>query len=137
MKHPILKAFGLLSILGLAACQDDASVASYNLSKAADMFEIDRKIVFYNGITDAYVAVIEGRCSIEPKDARLEVTCKIGPNEFEKHFLGISDNVTYFAMQTTTADVSVYHSRIIWKPQSIIVDIDLRGDANEVAKDRH
>lgn len=29
----------------------DAQIASENLSKAADMFEIDRRIVFYNGIT--------------------------------------------------------------------------------------
>ena len=110
----------------------DANVASRNLSQAADMFEIDRRIVFYNGITDEYIAVIEGRCSIEPKNARLEVTCKVGPNEFEKHFLGISDNVTYFAMQIETADVSVYHSRIIWKPQSVIPDVDFRADADEL-----
>ena len=32
-------------------CSDDAQVASHNLSKAADNFEIDRRIVFYNGIT--------------------------------------------------------------------------------------
>ena len=126
-----------LAALTLAGCQDDAATASRNLSKAADMFEIERKIVFYNGITDEYVAVIEGRCSIEPKNSRLEVTCKTGPDAFEKHFLGISDNVTYFAMQTETANVSVYHNRIIWKPQSILPDIDIRGDANELTTNRN
>ena len=131
-KKVLLATVGIASLFALAACEDDATTASYNLSKAADMFEIDRRIVFYNGITDEYIAVIEGRCSIEPKNARLEVTCKIGPNEFEKHFLGISDNVTYFAMQTETADVSVYHSRIIWKPQSVIPDVDFRGDVGEL-----
>jgi hypothetical protein len=34
----------------LNACSD-ADIASKNLSKAAEMFEIDRRIVFYNGIT--------------------------------------------------------------------------------------
>ncbi|WP_437419024.1 hypothetical protein [Sulfitobacter pontiacus] len=121
----------------LAACLPDAQVASSNLSKAADMFEIQRKIVFYNGITDKYIAVIEGRCSIEPKQDRLEVTCKTGPQAFEKHFLGISDNVTYFAMQTETVDVSVYHTRVIWKPQSILVDVDLNVDGQELTTDRN
>lgn len=124
-------------LLVLSACLPDAQVASSNLSKAADMFEIQRKVVFYNGITDEYIAVIEGRCSIEPGNTRLEVTCKTGPKAFEKHFLGISDNVTYFAMQTEVADVSVYHNRIIWKPQSIIGDIDFNGSVEELTTNRN
>lgn len=131
---PLLAVLGLF---GLAACQDDAATASYNLSRAADSFEIERKIVFYNGITDEYIAVIEGRCSIEPKSGRLEVVCKIGPDEYEKHFLGVSDNVTYFAMQTETANVSTYHSRVIWKPQSLIPDIDLQFDGEELLENQN
>jgi hypothetical protein len=136
-KKSFFAIFPLVGVLSLSACVDDASMASANLSRAADMFEIERKIVFYNGITDEYIAVIEGRCSIQPISGRLEVTCKTGENEFEKHFLGISDNVTYFAMQTETADVSVYHSRIIWKPQSIIPDVDLNIDLEELTTDRN
>jgi hypothetical protein len=76
----------------------DAEVASYNLSKAADQFEINRRVVFFNGITDKYLLVIEGRCSInaDREDGQLEVTVKTGPDEYKKHFLGLSDNVTYF-----------------------------------------
>jgi len=135
----ILKALTLpvIALLGLAACNTDATVASRNLSKAADMFEIDRKIVFYNGITDKYIAAIEGRCSVEPRTGILRVTCKTGPNSFEKHFLGLSDNVTFFAMQTKVANVSVYHNRIIWKPQSILSDIDLNGSMTELTTDRN
>ena len=121
-----------VALLALAACQDDASVASYNISKAADNFEIDRRVVFYNGINGEYMLTIEGRCSIEDQGNQLEVTCKIGSNEFKKHFLGLSDNVTYFAEQLGTADVSVYHHRITFKPQSILPDIDFRGDAGEL-----
>ena len=120
----------------LAACQDDAKVASYNISKAADNFEIDRRIVFYNGINGEYMLTIEGRCSIEDQTTQLEVTCKVGPNAFKKHFLGLSDNVTYFAEQQETADVSVYHHRITFKPQSILGDIDFRGDAGELTTNK-
>ena len=49
----------------IAGCSDDASIASRNLSKAADMFEIERRVIFYNGITGGYILTIEGRCSIE------------------------------------------------------------------------
>lgn len=123
-----------LPILALAACVPDAQVASHNLSKAADMFEIDRRIVFYNGITDTYMLTIEGRCSIEKDNAdnQLEVTCKTGPEAFKKHFLGISDNVTYFVEQLETANVSVYHYRVVFKPQSILPDVDFRGDMGEL-----
>lgn len=127
----------IIASIGLTACLPDAQVASSNLSKAADMFEIQRRIVFYNGINGEYMLTIEGRCSIEPKTQQLAVTCKKGPNEFEKHFLGLSDNVTYFAEQIELADVSVYHSRIIWKPQSVIPDVDLNVDVNELNKDRY
>ena len=128
---PIL---ALAALVSLAACVPDAQVASHNLSKAADMFEIDRRIVFYNGITDTYMLTIEGRCSIEKDNAdnQLEVTCKTGPEAFKKHFLGISDNVTYFVEQLETANVSVYHYRVVFKPQSILPDVDFRGDMGEL-----
>ncbi len=123
----------------LTACEDDASIASRNLSKAADMFEITRRVIFYNGITGEYMLSLEGRCSIKADrgDRQLEVTCKTGPKAYKKHFLGLSDNVTYFAEQMAAADVSVYHYRVIFKPQTIMPEIDLRGSIEDLTKDRH
>ncbi|RPK29850.1 hypothetical protein [Paenibacillus xylanexedens] len=119
----------LLSLmLFLPACTD-ADVASSNLSKAADNFEINRRIIFYNGITDAYMLTVEGRCSLgnaDDRNAQLTVTCKVGEDQYKKHFLGLSDNVTYFAEQLEPADVSAYHYRVTFKPQAILPDIDLR-----------
>ena len=124
----------LLLPLFLAACgSDDAAVASKNLSKAADNFEINRRVVFLNGITDNYILSIEGLCSIEGgRTGQLEVTCKTGPDSYKKHFLGLSDNVTFFAEQLEAADVSVYHYRVTFKPQTILPDIDFRGSAGAV-----
>lgn len=110
----------------ISACDSDALVASRNLSKAADQFEIDRRIVFYNGITGEYMLTIEGRCSIEDQRTQLEVTCKTGEQSYKKHFLGLSDNVTYFAEQVDGAAVSVYRYRVIFKPESIVPDVDLK-----------
>jgi len=125
----------LLALPLLAACEDDATVASRNLSQAADMFEIDRRVIFYNGITGGYILTIEGRCSIEGgRGTQLSVTCKTGDNAYKKHFLGLSDNVTFFAEQLEAKDVSVYHYRVVFKPQTIVPDIDFRGDAGSVLK---
>lgn len=101
------------------------------------MFEINRRIVFYNGITGEYMLTIEGRCSIKDQGNQLEVTCKNSSNGYRKHFLGLSDNVTYFAEQLFDQDVSVYHYRVVFKPQSIIPEIDLRGNMEELTTDRH
>ena len=119
----------IILILALTACApDDAHVASYNLSRAADMFEVDRRVVFYNGITGDYILVVEGKCSIEADtlDNQLELTCKTGPDAYKKHFLGLSDNVTYFAEQMESVGVSTYHYRVIFKPSAIIPDIEVR-----------
>lgn len=117
----------MLMIVMLMGCTD-ANVASRNISKAADMFEIDRRIVFYDAIQGTYLLSIEGRCSIKKDslDAQLEVTCKTGPAAYKKHFLGISDNVTYFAEQLKSVKASVYRYRVIFKPSVIIPDVDLR-----------
>lgn len=125
MKTKLL-ALALVIITLLTACSD-ADIASQNLSKAADMFEIQRRVVFYNGITGEYLLVIEGLCSLGNYDVagELSVTCKTGDDEYKKHFLGLSDNVTYFAEQIESKNVDVYHYRVIFKPETIVPDIDL------------
>ena len=124
MKKVILFVVTLFILVG---CATDADVASSNLSKSADMFEIDRRIVFYNGITDDYILVVEGKCSLGNSDSegQLSVTCKTGENSYKKHFLGLSDNVTFFAEQLEQSSVSAYNYRVIFKPDSIVPDIDL------------
>lgn len=113
----------------LAGCSSQADIAADNLSKAAEQFEVTRRIVFINGITDEYLLEITGLCSVETTDGALggalEVTCKTGPTEFKKHFLGLSDNVTYLVEQVEGADVSVYTYRVIFRPDQIIPDLEV------------
>jgi len=119
----------MVIIIALMGCTD-ADVASGNLSKAADQFEINRRIVFYNGITGDYILVVEGLCSLGNYDSssKLSVTCKTGNETYKKHFLGLSDNVTYFAEQIEAAPVGIYHYRVIFKPDAIIPDVDLETE---------
>lgn len=116
-----------VAALALTGCRD-ADVASRNLSTDSDNFKIERRVVFLNGITDKYLLSIEGLCAItkDNEDNQLEVTCKTGDDEFKKHFLGISDNVTYFVEQTEASETDPYHYKVTFKPETIIPDIDLR-----------
>jgi hypothetical protein len=120
------KLFAILTLSILVnGCVTDADVASQNLSRSADQFEILRRVVFYNGITGKYILSIEGLCSIKDRGTQLSVTCKLGPTKYKKHFLGLSDNVTYFAEQLNSENVSASHYKVIFKPLSIIPDIDV------------
>lgn len=118
----------VLAALALGACTSDADVASYNLSKAADQFEVTRRIVFYNGITGDYILTIQGLCSLgnHDKSREVSITCKTGPGAYKKHFLGLSDNVTFFVEQVDASPASPYQYRVIFKPLAIVPDIEIR-----------
>lgn len=120
-----MKLFVLLMSILTAGCQNEADVASYNLSQGADRFEVNRRIVFYNGITGEYILSITGLCSLGNKDHAREVsvTCKTGPSLYKKHFLGLSDNVTFFAEQVESSSTNVYHYEVTFKPSVIIPNI--------------
>lgn len=133
MKTIKLLFITLLAAISFTGCmQDDAKIASHNLSKAADNFEIDRRIVFYNGWTDSYMLEIVGKCSIEVHSNKMYAICKYGPNDFRKHGLGLASSITWFAEQLKGANVNVYHTRVTWKPQAILPDIDFRGSTKAI-----
>lgn len=115
----------------VAGCgQSNADVASHNISVEAEQFKVARRIVFINGITDKYLLTITGYCSVETGNSALagslEVTCKTGPGAYKKSFLGLSDNVTYMVQQIDPIDVSTSRYKVIFKPSTIIPDIDVK-----------
>jgi hypothetical protein len=117
----------------LVACSTEADTVSENISKAADSFEVQRRVVFFNGITDKYLLTIEGLCSLGNNDdpGKLSVTCRVGEGSYKKHYLGLSDNVSYLVEQTDAIDVDPYHYRLIFRPETLIPDIDLQTSANK------
>lgn len=126
MRKVLALVFGLLMLISVGC--NEADVVSHNLSQEADQFRVMRRIVFYNGITDSYMLTIEGYCSLGNFDSTTEltVTCKTGLNdEYKKHFLGLSDNVTYFVEQIDAANVDPNHYKVIFRPSEIIPDIDI------------
>lgn len=123
----VAAAIAILSSTAIVGCSD-ADVASSNLKKAANNFEINRRIVFYNTMNGEYMLVVEGLCSIgsASETKAVAVTCKTGPNEYKKNFLGLSDNVTYFAEQIAPSKVDVYHYHVTFKPSVIIPVIEAK-----------
>ena len=127
MKKLILTGLmAIMAVTGLVGCTSEADTVSENLSKSADSFEVQRRVVFVNGITDKYLLSVEGLCSITDEGEQLEVTCKVGEGQYKKHFLGLSDNVTYFVEQTDAKFEDAYHYKVIFRPETIIPDIDLQ-----------
>lgn len=134
MKKKILVPLLLMLVIFIAGCTSAADTVSYNISKDSDEFRIIRRVVFYNSITDTYLMEMTGNMSIDiSRENVLEVTAKIGPDEYQKHYLGLSDNVTYTIEQIGTADVSEYKYEMIFKPESIIpIDIEYKDGEEQM-----
>lgn len=126
MKKKLLALFvGIMVIM--AGCSE-ADTVSQNISKSSDSFEVQRRIVFFNGITDKYLLTVEGLCALgnDDSDLRMTVTCKIGKDEYKKHYLGLSDNVSFFAEQLEANKEDPFHYKILFRPENIIPDIELQ-----------
>jgi hypothetical protein len=121
----------VMAALTLSGCIFDhqSDVVSRNLSAEADSFRVLRRVVFYNGITGEYMLTIEGYCALGNTDAEGELTviCKTGVGDvYKKHFLGLSDNVTYFVEQIEGRGASPDHYKVIFKPETILPDIEVQ-----------
>jgi len=121
----ILGLIALALLLGGVACTSEADTANSNLDKAAENFEVPRRIVGLNGITDEVLFSVEGFCSIENDGNKLDVICKVPDGGVERTTLGLSDNVTYVSTQIGSVKVDLFKPRVIFRPETIIPDFDL------------
>ena len=110
----------------LVGCSSNADVVSENISKAAENFEVARRVVFINTMTNEYMLVVEGRCNLDVEaGVQLEVTCRT-PEGDKKHFLGLNHTSSYFAEQVSPITVSQDHYKVYFKPSVIIPDVDAK-----------
>lgn len=77
-----------------------------------------------NAITDKYLLVVEGKCSLNFPDGRTEVLCKLADGSIIKHHFVKADNVFVMSEQTDGTKVSTDHYRVIFKPETIVPNID-------------
>lgn len=125
-KKIVMLVVGFVAIISMVGCTE-ADTVSENLSKSADSFEVQRRVVFFNGITDKYLLTVEGLCALDTdSEKKLTVTCKIGKDKYKKHYLGLSDNVSYFVEQTDAKYENAYHYKVLFRPEQIVPDIELQ-----------
>lgn len=122
----------MAALLGLsllfAACTGPSAAdqANENLSKAAENFEVPRRITAINGITDNVLFSVEGFCSYEiPANGTFEAICKNPDGKIERTTLFLSDNVTFVSTQMGGVEVDLFHPRVIFRPETIIPNFDL------------
>lgn len=124
-KNIILAGVLIVSAPLMTACFDtDATVADENLKTAAEQFEVSRRITVVNGITDKYLMSVEGKCSLEFPDNRVEVICKLKDGKFIKHHVIKSDNVFVMSEQTDGTGVDTAQYRVIFKPETLVPNFD-------------
>lgn len=125
----IIALFSIV-VVGLVAggCSSAADKVSENIGKECEQFNCQRHIVAINGITDKILLDVEGRCSIENGDSvpgALSLTCKYGPNDYRKNFIGLSDNTTWTSVQSKGLAVSEYRTKWRIRPETLVPDFDL------------
>lgn len=116
-KFTILMA--LITIIALAGCSK-ASRVSYNVSREADEFNIVRKITVINGIKGDVLYQMTGKMSIEEEGNQLIVIAVDEKGNYKKHFVGLSDNVSYIVEDVTGTPGIDDQYHIYFNPEMIV-----------------
>ena len=92
---------------------------SYNISKEADNFNVIRQLTVINCIQGDVLFQMTGRMSInvDEADKQLEVTVEVEKDQYKKHFIGLSKEVTYVVEDITGSNVSAYNYTLNFNPK--------------------
>ena len=103
----------------LVGCGNEADRVSYNLSREADNFNDIRQITVINCLQGDVLFQMTGKMSItaDVSDNQLEVVVEDENGEYKKHFIGLSDNVTYVVEDITAGDVEKYKYTLNFNPK--------------------
>lgn len=113
-------------VLGAFAGCSQASRVSSNLSKEADNFNDVRQLTVINCLQGDTLFQMTGKMSIvaDTADNQLEIIVEEEDGTYKKHFVGLSDNVTYVVEDITAGDVSNYKYTLNFNPKMWIpVDV--------------
>lgn len=95
-KITLLMCVAATMVLFLTGCSE-AERVSYNLSQEADNFNVVRQLTVINCIEGDVLFQMTGKMSItaDTEDNQLEIIVENEDETYVKHFVGLSDNVTY------------------------------------------
>lgn len=105
--------------ISLSGCRQSSKV-SRNLSLEADNFNVTRKLTVINQRTDTLLFTMTGNFSVQKSSGDLDI---VGENEdgtYYKHFIYLSDEITYIVEDLGKSTVSKYKYEINFNPNMII-----------------
>jgi outer membrane lipoprotein-sorting protein len=113
---------GLLTailLVGVTGCSAEADKVSYNLSQEADNFNVVRQLTVINCIQGDTLFQMTGKMSIkaDTSDNQLEVVVENSDGSYQKHFIGLSDNVTYVVEQKNYKNIDKYKYTLNYNPK--------------------
>lgn len=119
LRGKVLGAVMMCSVVvSLCGCTTQADRVSENLSKEADNFNDVRQLTVINCLQGDVLFQMTGKMSItaDTSDNQLEVIVEDENGQYKKHFIGLSDNVTYVVEDITAGDVSNYKYTLNFNP---------------------
>lgn len=119
MKKVLIAILMIFCVIYITGCSESEKV-SYNISKEADNFNTIRQITVINCIQGDVLFQMTGKMSIvaDTNDHQLEIIVEDEKGRYKKHFIGLSDNVTYVVEDITTdGDISKYHYTLNFNPK--------------------
>lgn len=117
MKKILITFTILIALLGVTGCTQ-ADKVSENLSQEADNFNVVRQLTVINCLQGDVLFQMTGKLSIyaDTADNQLEVVVEDENGKYQKHLIGLSDNVTYTVEQKRYEDVSNYRYTLNFNP---------------------
>ena len=102
-----------------AGCETEATRVSYNLSQEADNFNNVRQVTVINCLQGDVLFQMTGKISItaDTTDKQLEIIVEDENGMYKKHFIGLSDNVTYVVEDITSGNVDKYKYTLNFNPK--------------------
>lgn len=120
MKKIICLMLIVVALIGLlCGCQTQAERVSYNLSQEADNFNNVRQVTVINCLQGDVLFQMTGKLSItaDTVDNQLEIVVEDENGMYKKHFIGLSDNVTYVVEDITGEAVDNYKYTLNFNPK--------------------
>lgn len=121
LKSKTLKTFGATmlatTLLALSGCSEAERVSS-NLALESDNLNVVRKVTVLNAITNDTMFEMTGKMSIKADTADKQLEIVVEDNgKYQKHIIGLSDNVSYVVQDLDVKDVDKYHYSINFNPK--------------------
>ncbi|OHY31298.1 hypothetical protein BI362_03005 [Streptococcus parauberis] len=118
MKLSKLAVLAVSGLVFLTGCTE-ADKVSENLSQESDNFNVVRKVTVIDAITNDVMFQMSGRMSItaDTDDKQLEIVVENDNDKYQKHIIGLSDNVSYVVEDVDVPNVSKYKYEINYNPK--------------------